>query len=51
MMLKLDYNKMVAHVNLNHPRIVKNEDDQMTFEPLPMSTEIGTLVKNVYQEE
>lgn len=42
---------MVAHINLTHPRIVRNEDDKMILEPLPMSTKVGTLFENVFKDK
>ena len=45
----LNYDKMVAHVNLNHPRdIIKNEKDgTLTFEKLPLSTPVGEMMGSV----
>ena len=42
----LSYDKMVAHVNLNHPRVVKKneEDGTITFEKLPLGTPIGEMM-------
>lgn len=44
---------MVAHVNLNHPRVViKNESDgTVTFEKLPMGTPIGEMMTNMFTDK
>ena len=49
----LNYDKMVAHVNLNHPRVVKKneEDGTITFEKLPLGTPIGEMMSSMIQDK
>ena len=49
----LDYDKMLDHVNLNHPReIVKNEQDgTIRFEKLPLCTPVGEIMTSAFIED
>ena len=50
---EVNYDKMVAHVNLNHPRevIYNKNDGTMTFQKLPMGTPTGEMMGNVFLEK
>lgn len=50
---KLDYDKMIAHVNMSHPReVVTNEKDgTVEFQKLPLSTPIGGMMTSIFNSE
>lgn len=50
--IKLDYEKMIDNVNMNHPRMIKkNSDGNIVFKKLPLCTKVGNLISTALEKE